>query len=421
MPVEEFEDGLGPALHRAADTFTPGDRPALVEDGIRRGRRRMVRRRAAVTGSVLALALIGSAGACASGLFADGTRTGRTASVAAPPKPDTRPGKVSGQQMVALLKNLLPKGTFSEEEGRGTDAATGPLAYAVYDDGRGKSAISLSLSRTALPGSSPAGDERVTCPDRALSRYDACTSEKVGGGAQLRILQGYEYPDRREDTKDWTATLLTPGGYLVEASEWNAAAEKGAEVSRKLPPLSPAQLRKLVTAQAWRPALKALPAPQKEQPTAEARRAEVSSKKIRALLTSLLPDGVRVAAEGGQGTEWAWMTLDDKRGRTFLEINVQSLMTDVAEDLARRAQHVGTLADGTEVMTSQGPAEKGGAGVVQWTADTIRPDGYRVVLLEMNTGSLQGGSVTRSTPVITMKQLRAVASSDKWLALRPGA
>lgn len=74
-----FEDELGEALRRTGDGFTSEGRD-LVDAGERRGRRMVARRRAAVAGgSVLALALIGSAGAYANGLL--GTGAGVVAAV----------------------------------------------------------------------------------------------------------------------------------------------------------------------------------------------------------------------------------------------------------------------------------------------------------------------------------------------------
>ncbi|MCX4549181.1 MULTISPECIES: hypothetical protein [unclassified Streptomyces] len=415
-----FEDELGTALHRAADTFEPADRPALVDGGLRIGRRRAVRRRAAaVTGSVLALALVGSAGAYAAGLFG-GAGGGGRASVAVPPVETAKPGHggaISGAQMVSTLKGLLPAGEFSRTEGRGTSDGLGPLAYGVFDDGKGKSAISLSVGRVAAPGAATADNEQVTCPDKALARFDACHAERLADGSRLMILQGYEYPDGRADTKDWTATLRTPDGLLVQVSEWNAAQEKDAPVSRPEPPLSPALLKALVTADAWRAVGKAVPVPKPEKAPPVRRSPGASGKDIGAALRSLLPHGVKVTGSGGQQEEYAYVTVDDGKGGTFVQINVQPNMADVADELVANGQHVETLDDGTKVITSKEPGEKGGAGVVQWTADTLRPDGFRVVVMEMNTATLQGPA-TRKAPALTMEQLRSIAVSDAWLKLR---
>ena len=88
---------------------------------------------------------------------------------------------------------------------------------------------------------------QTECADKNLHAYDACRTEQLPDGSRLLLHQGYEYPDRRADTKVWRAVLVTAQGFLVDASEWNAAADKGASVSRTDPPLTIAQLK------AWSP------------------------------------------------------------------------------------------------------------------------------------------------------------------------
>ncbi len=134
----------------------------------------------------------------------------------------------------------------------------------VYDDGHGKAAVSVFLSRAH--GAGEAGEAMVTCPDKAHAPDVECTTEKLPGVGRLMLLQGYEYPDRREETKNWRATLLTQDGFLVDVNEYNAPAEKGAPVSRENPPFTPARLKALVTADAWRSLLAKLPGP--SRPTA---------------------------------------------------------------------------------------------------------------------------------------------------------
>lgn len=48
-----------------------------------------------------------------------------------------------------------------------------------------------------------------------------------------------------------------------------------------------------------------------------------------------------------------------------------------------------------------------------WTADTIRTDGFRVVVSAFNSGS-QNAKATRQTPALTMQQLKSIATSGKW-------
>ncbi|MER5224791.1 hypothetical protein [Streptomyces flaveus] len=131
-------------------------------------------------------------------------------------------------------------------------------------------------------------------------------------------------------------------------------------------------------------------------------------------LTSLLPKNVDVVSYGGQANDYAYVVVDDGKGKSLVQINVQPDMSDVEDQLFGADAEI--LPDGTKVATSQGPGEKGVAGVVMWTVDTIRTDGRRVVVSAFNSGT-QHDAATRETPALTMQQLREIATSAKWLQL----
>ncbi|MEV0223672.1 hypothetical protein [Streptomyces sp. NPDC050704] len=136
----------------------------------------------------------------------------------------------------------------------------------------------------------------------------------------------------------------------------------------------------------------------------------------RTLVGLLRPEGVKVVDRGGQDTEYAYLVLDDGKGRSLVQINVQPDMRDVEDQLFGADAEV--LPDGTKVATQQGPGEKGGAGVVMWTADTIRPGGLRVVISAFNSGA-QNTAATRETPALTIEQLKAIATSEEWKKFQP--
>ncbi|MFF8269432.1 hypothetical protein ACF059_18855 [Streptomyces sp. NPDC016562] len=424
MPLE---DELREALGRAGDGFTP-DRQALTDAGERRGRQLVARRRAAVIGgSALALALIGTASAYTGGLLggsgsgSDGsgsvdvaapptTSSGRPEGSAGPKTPGVGTGAVSAAQMIALFKELLPGGQLTGAEARGSDDS--PYVSAVYDDGAGKAAISLALSRVDPNGTS--ARELTQCGDKSVQDYDDCLSEQLPDGSRILLHKGYEYPDRRVDTKLWRAVLVTPQGFQIDASEWNAPAEKGAAISRPNPPLSTAQLKALVTSEKWHPALKDLPAaPQERAP-----QAPPSGPEAGPILQSLLAKmGIPVVSQGDQGaqSDYAYAVLDDGKGKSMVQVNAQPNM---AKTLGAHIQgpDVTTLPDGTKVKMEQKPGEKGGAGVVWWTVDTLRPDGFRVVVSAFNTSD-QNKPATRKTPLLTMDQLKEIALSPQWNTL----
>lgn len=411
-----FEDELGEALRQAGSGFTP-DRQALVAGGERRGRRLVVRRRAAVIGgSALGLALIGTAGAFAGGLLS-GSGGGRTADVAAPPALSSTPpakgapgsgtGAVSDEQMAAWLRQLLPDGRLTEVTGHGTGPGSGgiPRASAVYDDGKGKGAVGVGLNRVDPNGASTA--ELITCPDKNKFDYDGCTSETLADGSKIMVYQGYEYPDRREPTKAWRATLVTPQGYLVDVQEWNAAAEKGEPVSRTDPPLDPARLKAFALSPLWHPALADLPAAHPESPRSSSRPAASVAPVLDALLAGY---GVPVAAKGEEAGS-AYAVLDDGKGKSMVTAEVQYGKPGGGVDALFAGATV--MPDGTKVVARQTVGEKGGRNVVWWNVDTLRTDGTRVIVSAFNSRN-QESDATRKEPALTMAQLKEMATSDKW-------
>jgi hypothetical protein len=407
---DRFEERLGEALHHAGGAYET-DRRALVAAGEARGHRLLLRRRAAVVGGVASVALVGLGGA----LLVPGGDDGRksVATGAKTPVASAAP-KVSytGDELIGILEKLLPRGKFSSADARGTDEQLPPYAQVVYNDGKGEAAIAVGLGRD-LPGSEQTR-QAVECPDKVLAPYDSCVVTRLPDGSALKIFQGYEYPDRRADTKLWTADLVTLKGQHVSVSEWNAAAEKGAPVSRAEPPLSPGRLKTLATAGAWLGVVDAIPVDPRAPTAAPAQPSGIDGRTVASTLVSLLPKGVKVVAKSGPDSGYAYAVVDDGKGRSLVQINVQPSMSDVEHQLFGAGTE--TLADGTKVITREEPGKKGGAGVVMWTADTIRTDGFRVVVSAFNSGS-QETAATRTAPALTTKQLRAIALSAKWRGL----
>ncbi|GGP92750.1 hypothetical protein [Streptomyces griseomycini] len=413
---DAFEGRLAAALRATGGGFDT-DRTALADAGRARGRRLRLRRRAAVLGGVAGIAAVGVGGA----LFvapgdAPGSRLPAAAHSAAPaasasPGPAAR--EYTGDEILRALKELLPEGEFSQEEARGTEDELPPSARLVYDDGKGAAAIGLSLGRVE-PGSQEA--RQVTrCPDEVFVPHDSCTTSRLPDGSVLMLFQGYEYPDRRVDTRWWAAELVTPEGRHVSLSEWNAPAEKDAAVSRPEPPLSPEQLKEVVTAGVWRAVVDAVPEPPMPSATPSAP-PRASGESVGETLAGLLPEDVEVVGKGGQEGDYAYVVVDDGEGRSLVQINVQHGMADVADQLYGSGE---TLPDGTRVATRKGNGDDRVAGVVMWTVDTLRPgdDGFRVVISAFNNGAAHA-EPTRDTPALTMEELRGIALSPEWDTMR---
>ncbi|MFI1354034.1 hypothetical protein ACH4TV_10680 [Streptomyces sp. NPDC020898] len=428
MPVEHrddrFEDRLGDALRNAGGAFD-ADRAALVAGGESRGRRIRMRRRTAVVSGAAAIALVGVGSALVAPWGGDGTGqrnvgvgdASATPSAVPSPTPTAAPSPVTRGQLLSVLKGLLPQGDFSDERSRGTDSQLGPYAYGVFDDGKGAAALSVSLDRI-VPGSQQVR-QATQCPDQAFVPYDDCGTSPLPGGALLRIVKGYEYADRRVDTKMWTADLVTAEGKHVTVTEWNSAAQKGAPISRPEPPLSSVQLKTLVTDPVWLRVLDAVPeADVVGTPPTSSAPEEAESDTIVTTLTGLLPQGVRVVGKSGPGTEYGYVVVDDGEGKSFVQINVQPNMQDLEKELFGEGSGAVTLPDGVKVIVREGPGDDKGRGLVMRTADAIWPDGLRVVVSAFNSASQITGP-TRENPALTLDQLKAIATDSTWQQIQP--
>lgn len=447
MRVEQhndpFEEHLAGALHQAGDTFG-ADPAALVAGGAARGRRARLRRRAALVGGVAGVAAIavGASLLLPNGGSAErtnvaatrsaepvetaddgdgGNSVGATGSARPTKKPGTGSGSgsgsisgsVSADEMVRMLTRLLPKGEVTPGTARGTGEDLPPVARVVFDDGKGAAAVSVLVERLRVPQGEvfEPMNHVMPCPETDLPHMDSCRIETLPDGSVLGLVQGYTYPDRREDTKMWSAELVTPAGQQVSVHEWNARAEKGEPVTRPEPPLSMKQLKRVATARQWRDVAELFPEP----PATEVPEAPSGDggKALLGALTDALPDRVEVVGSDHQDG-FAYVVVDDGKGESYVQINLQSDMRDVADELY--GPDAETLPDGTRVATYQGPGEKGGEGVVEWKVDTMREDGRRVVISAFNAAA-QRGPQTRPEPALTMDELREIALDPKWNAL----
>lgn len=409
MPVQQhsdpFEDRVAAELRAAGGAFAP-DPHALTAAGLARGRRLRLRRRAAVVGGAASLALVGVGGVLVlPGGGTDPEKSSVGSESSASPSASATVPPVSDQELISTLKEQLGYGKFSQETGRGT--ADAPYAWLVWDDGDGGSVVSVSLERVE-PGTEQTR-QWTECPDKTFTPYDSCRTSRLDNGSVLRILQGYEYPDKREPTKHWSADLITPSGQHVAVYEWNAEAEKGSPVTREDPPLDAAELKKLVTAPAWLKAVDAIP-PDKNTATPAAPE-ETATTDIRKTLVDLLPDGLTPVSRGGDESGWGYVVVDDGEGKSLVEINVQPNMGDLTgESIFDDAE---TLPDGTMVATREDAGDKDVSGAVRWTVDTVRINGLRVVISAMNAGGPHE-ALSRDKPALTMEQLKKIALSSKW-------
>ncbi|MFE6173554.1 hypothetical protein [Streptomyces sp. NPDC056464] len=324
------------------------------------------------------------------------------------------PGPTSRADLVSALRQMLPEGRITEPSRLG--AGSSPYGTEiVYDDGKGPAAIRLSFDRY-IPNDMQ-GEMTIGCPTTAGSEDDNCVMTSLPDHSRVTLLRTYAYQDdRRLDTKVWSAQLLTSSGQYVSVTEWNSSAPSGAPISRAEPPLSAAQLKELVTAGVWRRIVDAVvderkgwaqsPTPsQGEVPTVEA---------VIETLAALLPKDRQVFETRN---DYPYVDVFDVKAKNFVPIETRVLIdvqqdtpSDMADELY--GADAETLPDGTKVATRRGPGDKGVEESVMWTVDTLRTDGLRVVISAYNPASR--GVPFRSTPNLTMEQLREIALSPKW-------
>ncbi|MCX4583760.1 hypothetical protein [Streptomyces sp. NBC_01481] len=410
MPFEddtsdnEFENNLGEAIRRTGETFATDRRRALLEAGVRRGRVKLARRRAAaVTGGLLAVAMIGTVGAYEGGLLdrPDGTSVAdkeRGESPRPKPrvtisgKPDPRHGdpkwfmRASADQMIKLLEISLPKGEFSKQ--RGTSNFGGPddvaNASLVYDDGYGKSLVSISARRVD-PNDKALKKSMTTCP--AKSSSETCVTDIYGHKIRQSLVDG----KKPASVKKWQALRISGDGFLLEATEYNAPAGKGVEATRTKPPLTAMQLGEL--AGAVEGAFTKFGVMNAE--TFSSPRPIQGSWEVRETLESLVPTGLSQRGLGGLGDEGYIVVYDAKlKVKTFLRATVAS----------------GTP-DGGKVRTQQRAGKQPGS--LEWSAESVTPQGLRVTVTAFNS-QYPNQAAVRPEPPLTLAQLSAMATSDKW-------
>ncbi|MFH9672546.1 hypothetical protein ACH4L5_09725 [Streptomyces sp. NPDC017405] len=412
MSDEEYEKRLARALGRTAGGFPPHSAD-LVGRSVGRGRRK--RLLAAARTAVAAVAVVTAGG----GLLAVGGLDGHGGTSerllpgsrdSAAPRPSATAAPVGGEELVRILKSLLPPGgTVSGASGRGTqgeDGAVSPTAALTYSTARGSTRVDVTLARLD-PGIPRNQQGAGGCLPVEVRPYDTCTSRRLAGGAVLDTTESFTYPNSDSGQKRWYAVLTAADGAQVAVEEFGGGGEK--ETSDGADPLLPMdRLAAIARSPRWNGALAALPAP-RTRPSTEGQRAP-GARLTRVLKTHLPPGGTLSDLNAADGL--VQLVYDDGHGRNMVEVDVQYDMTDAL------AGHMGcagvpgdceatALDDGTRVKQVRGHSEKGGSAQV-WQADALYPDGRRVVAREINSYA-ESAPTTRLRPALTMARLHDIA------------
>ncbi|MGW5659523.1 hypothetical protein ACWEWG_05395 [Streptomyces sp. NPDC003758] len=424
-PNEDFEERLTRAMSRATSEFPPHSAD-LVRRSIARGRRMRLIRATQVAAAAAAFAVV-AAGGTLMVTDAFGSGGGGAPEQLRPggpvhsteQSPSRTPSSISAEEMVRTLKSLLPPGgTVSAASGRGSDGGgpvVWPAAKLTYSTANGSSGIDIAVARLDA-GAADGRQGEGGCLPVEVRPYDKCTTRKLPGGAVLNTTESFTYPNSDTGQKRWYVVLTTRDGAQLTVQEFGGGGEKGS-ASGADPLLSIAQLTFIVRSPAWDKAIAALPAPE-EAPSAtpSAGDKRVPGARLTEVLKSHLPRGGTVS-DVNADEALVQLVYDDGHGKNMVEVDVQY------DQAAALAGHMGcadvsgeceatTLADGTKVKKVKGQSEKGGSAAV-WLVDTLRQDGRRVAVREVNSYA-ESAPVTRPQPALSMDRLLAIALDKRF-------
>ncbi|MEU4093187.1 hypothetical protein [Streptomyces sp. NPDC026673] len=215
--------------------------------------------------------------------------------------------------------------------------------------------------------------------------------------------------EKRPSGADVLSALLTgKDGRQVLVSETGVSRGKATAGNTSLP-LRLRQLSAIASSPVWDPVLTAMPAPPVHDQTAVIPR--MTGRQISHVIRQLLPAGMRTAQSGGSDG-FGHVTVDDGHGKSLVAVNVQRWKAGDA-DIAKLFAKAETLPDGTRVSIRKGPASGGGKGAVEWSVDTLRKDGLRVVISAVNARAYQLPG-TRKEPALDIRQLQQIALDAAW-------
>ncbi|MDT0309850.1 hypothetical protein RM780_23260 [Streptomyces sp. DSM 44917] len=441
----DFERDLGTLLRRTGDDFLT-DTEALLAEGLRRGRARQWRRRAAMATGAASAAAVALAAVLIPGLGDDGSST-----VAAPS---------TGEDMVETLDALLPDpvAITRVESAAGYANEAAPHVLVELDDGV---SLHVSLERYAgadaefivepgcIPGESAPPEDCVsrTLADGSLVSAYAYTPFLEGESAELDATDGTgaegdaEAPSADDATEpdlavgealSWGAWRTTPARPAATESGVRSVSVTLARDTAGLddpvayePPLSLEQLADVAAAEVWQETLDEVDrqygAPEEEEvPEGEEFggalvEADVPPERLREIFGGLAPDGLRlgelVAEEQSAGS--AYFPVSSPAGNG--EVSVNAWVPD--PDAPPAGEDGGAPGprdvedDGCELLPDPGD----GTRIFRCVSDA--PDS-RYILLDLYYPD--GSSIDISVDAaggplpLTVEELTEIAADDAW-------
>ncbi|GLW67866.1 hypothetical protein Kpho02_01650 [Kitasatospora phosalacinea] len=395
------EEDFARALRAGAELapLVPTEEFALGAE--RRGRRRVLRRRAGLAATA---ALVAAAGLVPALLPDRAGPSGRA--------PASAPPRVDGAFMLDTLTAMLPAGgTVSDGQGAGPDQdgpGQAPQAFLDYDDGHGgKARLLLTTDLVATPVTTDA--QRLLCYEPIVPGNATCDPAARPDGSYL-LTSGYGGPG--SDTHSLDVTYTLPDGRQVAVQE--VAADRNVQQL----PLDRAKLTEIVTAPQWQWVFGSL-GPVPSRPPA---RPAPGGERMLAALTPLLHGAHLDTSRTGTdlpGRIRVDVTVNGRTSVLLLGVTPgwrRSYPTDPAAAFPTAHRDVDRLPDGTMVSatllgTAPGTADGGG-----YLADALLPDGTRVNVRLWNSTTGRDGE-RPGEPVLTLDQLSALVTDRVWTTI----
>lgn len=235
-----MDDDVQAVFHRAVATIEPPDPARLIAAGKARGRRLRRWRIAASAGSTITV--LAAVVALAVTLIPSGA-VRHSGAPALDPSPSKRPSTAlhgpqldhgvatTPQALLQIAIDALPRPGHTSRYAGNYVPGMADTQF-VYDDGHGAAQIYVAL---------------VTDPNADVDARP-CAAGTSGctvlpDGAHAMFTSYPEYSDNRTpNPTNWRMVLVRPDGVAVEITEFNAPQEKGAALSRAVPPFSRSEL-----------------------------------------------------------------------------------------------------------------------------------------------------------------------------------
>lgn len=250
--TETDERAVAQLMHRAVPTAPKADLQ-LIRSAMARGARLRHRRVAmqlvstvaicALTAALATAVLVGTKPGSAGLRAGHRDQAGPTAQSS--PTPQTRRSRtrvgvpLTEASILRTLRGMLAKrATLTKRDGYTSPGSIG--VNLVYDDGAGAVQMIVSVDYSPQSGTTGLGCDISTCTTRP-------------DGSVLVRYQGSDHPGQPNlQPRQWSVALRHRGGRTVTLAEWNARTEKSPDaVTRNHPPLSVAELTRLVSSPKW--------------------------------------------------------------------------------------------------------------------------------------------------------------------------